>query len=972
MKKLFLLVGSLFLLLSSFGQQLMHEPFNYIPDPVNGLFAQSGGVWVRINSGDSILLVSGSLSYPGLEASTANRVKYDGSGSDYYRAFTSQTSGTVYSSFILNVSALGGLTTTGGYFTGFIQDASPSLFGATVWSRLSTTAGKYNIGISTRSSSSPISWLADDLDPGASYFIVTAYEMIAGTANDVAKIWLNTTAIGAAEPTPSATASVATADLASVARLFLRQDNATNTPFIEIDEIRVGTTWASVTPSGAPVPALAATTLAGFGNVCINTSAGPSSFTITGTNLTTADVTVAALPGFTYSTTSGGSYTSGLTLTQAGGPYSQEIFVKFDPAAVQSYNGNIAIAGGGVTVPVNVAAAGAGVNTAAAVTTGGASAITMTSATAAGTISAVGCSPVTAYGIEYSTTSGFPNGTGTAVASGNLAGGNFSADLMGLTSGTTYYYKAFATNGGGTGYGSEQSFTTATPNPTISTTALTIFGNVCINTTAGPNSFTITGTNLATSDITVGPLTGYTFSTTAAGTYTASLTLNQPGGSYTQEIFVKFTPTALISYSGSIPVDGGGISSPVGVQTIGNGINATPGVLTGAASGITTTTATLAATITSNGCSAITAYGIEYSTTSGFPNGTGTSVASTNLAGGNFSAAVSGLTASTTYYYKGYATNNGGTSYGAEQTFTTAAPPPPVLSATALAGFGSFCINNTGGPNSFTLSGANLSSADVTVGPLAGYSFASTANGAYAATLTLSAASVTAGQTVYVKFTPVNVQGYNGNIPVSGGGASSINVAVTGAGLNNSPSVTTGAASNITTSAAQLSGNITDPGCSNVTAYGIEYSGINGFVNGSGTSVPANNLTSGAFSVIVNGLVQGATYYYKAFAVNSGGKVYGSQETFTVASIPAGFRIFPVPVERGNELYFSMTDLTPGYYGMLFFNSAGELVYQKNINIQSNFINQSLTVPGTMTPGVYRVQLVNTTKLLATRSIVVL
>jgi hypothetical protein len=589
----------------------------------------------------------------------------------------------------------------------------------------------------------------------------------------------------------------------------------------------------------------------------------------------------------------------------------------------------------------------------------------MTSATASGTITATGCSAVTAYVIEYSTTSGFPNGTGTAVNSSNLAGGNFSSDLTGLSSGTTYYYKAYATNSGGTTYGTEQSFTTATPNPTISTTALNPFGNVCINTTAGPNSFTITGSNLTTADVTVGPLGGYTFSTTSAGLYSPSLTLTQPGGSFSQEIFVKFTPTALQSYSGNIPVNGGGINTAVNVATIGNGINSTPSLVTGSASAITTTTADL-------GCSAVTAYGIEYSTTSGFPNGTGTQASSSNLAGGNFTSSLTGLTANTTYYYKAYATNTGGTAYGAQQSFSTAAPPPPVLSATSLPAFANYCINTTSGANSFVLSGNNLTSADVTIGPLTGYTFSTTSNGTYTSSLTVSSASVSAGQTIYVRFSPVNVQSYNGNIPVSGGGATSINVPVTGTGINVGASITTGASTNITTSSAQLGGNITDLGCSNVTSYGIEYSGINGFANGSGTSVAGNNLANGLFSVTVNGLVQGATYYYKAYAVNNAGKVYGNQQSFTVASIPDGFRIFPVPVARGNELFFSMKDLTPGYYGLLFFNSAGELVLQHNINIQANFINQSLTVPGTLAPGIYRVQLVNSTKLLQTRSIVIL
>ena len=79
--------------------------------------------------------------------------------------------------------------------------------------------------------------------------------------------------------------------------------------------------------------------------------------------------------------------------------------------------------------------------------------ITAISATCAGTNVVANSSAVSAYGIEYSTTNGFPNGTGTQVASANLAGGNFTSNLTGLTPTTTYYYKAYATNTGGTTYG---------------------------------------------------------------------------------------------------------------------------------------------------------------------------------------------------------------------------------------------------------------------------------------------------------------------------------------------------------------------------------------------------------------------------------------------------------------------------------------------------------------------------------------
>ena len=212
-------------------------------------------------------------------------------------------------------------------------------------------------------------------------------------------------------------------------------------------------TASPLSPCGPPVPTLSASALTSFGNVCINTTAGPNSFTITGTILTSADVTVAALNGFTYSTTSGGTYTATLTIPQPGGSFSQQIFVRFNPLLVQSYNGNIVVGGGGAT-SINVAAVGSGINPAPVVTTGVASGVTSNSATLAGTATSA-CAAITAYGIEYSTTNGFPNGTGTQVASTNIAGGNFTSNVTGLAASTVYYYKAYATNAVGTIYGTQ-------------------------------------------------------------------------------------------------------------------------------------------------------------------------------------------------------------------------------------------------------------------------------------------------------------------------------------------------------------------------------------------------------------------------------------------------------------------------------------------------------------------------------------
>ncbi len=701
----------------------------------------------------------------------------------------------------------------------------------------------------------------------------------------------------------------------------------------------------------ALTPTLTATALAAFGNVCVNTTGGPNSFTINGSALNTTNISVGPLIGFTFSTTAGGTYTASLNLTQPGGTYTQAIFVRFTPTLVQSYNGNIPVSGGGAAA-TNVAASGAGINTIATITSGAASAITSISATVAGTIPSNGCSAITAYGIEYSTTNGFPNGSGTAVASGNLAGINFSSALTGLAPTTTYYYHAYATNNGGTAYGAEGTFTTATP--TLSSSTLTGFGNVCINTTAGPNSFTISGTNLTTANVTVAALAGFTYSTTAGGTYTTTLSLTQPSGAYSQQIFVRFTPTLVQSYNGNIVVGGGG-GATVNVAATGAGVNTTPSVTSGAASAITQTTATVAGTIPANGCTAVTAYGIEFSTTNGFPNGTGTSVASTNLSGVNFSSSLTGLAPSTTYYYHAYATNTGGTTYGTEGSFTTAAP---VLTATPLTAFGAICINTTAGPNSFVINSNAVTAANINVGPLAGYTFSTTSGGVYTAALSITHAAGSFTQTVFVKFTPTAVQSYNGNIPVSGGGAPvTINVIASGSGVNTVATVVTGSSSVLNPNSVTLNGSVSSIGCSGVTTYGFEYSGISSLANGLGTQVNATNLTAGNFSATITGLVQGGKYYYKAWAANNGGIAYGAEQSFTLSNIPSGFVIYNNPIQRGTNLHYTYKGIKPGHYQVQIINILGQSVLQHELIIAVNFIDDNFMIPGNIAPGVYSLRI---------------
>ena len=249
------------------------------------------------------------------------------------------------------------------------------------------------------------------------------------------------------------------------------------------------------------------------------------------------------------------------------------------------------------------------------------------------------------------------------------------------------------------------SITGHAPAPVLSVGALTAFGAQCENAGPyGPNSFTITGTNITAPNVTVGALNGYTYSTTAGGTYAPSLSLTHGTGSYSQVIYVKFSPTAVMNYSGSIPVGGGGASS-TSVAASGSGANFAPDVSTGSGYAITATTASAPGRVNSTGCSAVVAYGIEYSTTTGFTPGTGTQTASTDLSGNDFSSALTGLAPCTPYYYRAYMTNAGGTGYGVERTLTTTAIATPVATDPTIINANDFTAtwNTTPGATGYQL-----------------------------------------------------------------------------------------------------------------------------------------------------------------------------------------------------------------------------------------------------------------------------
>ena len=246
--RLFVIVALLALLSPALWAQVKlphYESFNYVPGSTLG----GQGDWVNNNSGDSVAIVAGSLSYPGFPAASGNRIKFDGAGVDPTKRFDSTTTGSVYYSFLVKVTSVGSLNSTGGYFAGYYNTTTGTTTGAPVWTRLD--GASFDFGVSVRITT-PVTWtVAQYLD--TTYLIVGAYTFVDGSSNDSSKLWINPPAstFGKTEPTPTIAAVNNTSDLASVVRFMIRQDAATLTPFFEMDELRIGKSWADVTKAGA-------------------------------------------------------------------------------------------------------------------------------------------------------------------------------------------------------------------------------------------------------------------------------------------------------------------------------------------------------------------------------------------------------------------------------------------------------------------------------------------------------------------------------------------------------------------------------------------------------------------------------------------------------------------------------------------------------------------------------------------------
>ncbi|MEJ5964216.1 hypothetical protein [Pedobacter immunditicola] len=322
--------------------------------------------------------------------------------------------------------------------------------------------------------------------------------------------------------------------------------------------------------------------------------------------------------------------------------------------------------------------------------TNSAGSILPSSATLGGSVAEDNGSPIITRGICYSSINTTPTiSNSTAINIGNGTG-TYSAPVSNLQINTTYYFRAFATNGAGTAYGSVMNFRTSLP-ALPSNVSTTFPSNITMTSASTGGSVTVDGGGSITargvvySNTTSSPTISngsVVNSGTGLGGFTASLNNLQFNTTYYVRAFATneagITYGTAYSFKTSLP------SLPSSLTTY-------------SVSNINSTSAYFSAYIGNPGGGNISDRGFVYSNSIYSPTLTNGSIIKTGTGVGSFNGSPINLTSGATYYVRSYATNEAGTTYGSVVTFTT-------IAITAPTGVTTYSVSSVGSTNA-TLNG---------------------------------------------------------------------------------------------------------------------------------------------------------------------------------------------------------------------------------------------------------------------------
>jgi hypothetical protein len=287
-------------------------------------------------------------------------------------------------------------------------------------------------------------------------------------------------------------------------------------------------------------------------------------------------------------------------------------------------------------------------------TTTSISGITLTTILSGGNITSDGCTAITSRGVCWSTTAN-PTISDSKSSDGD-GSGQYVSNIIGLTSGSTYHIRAYATNSAGTAYGEDVLFSTLGHSPAsltqpatnVSDTSATLNGTVNANSLSTTVTFEYGTTTSYSSSITAdqSPLTGDAIINSSAG-------ISGLAGGTTYHFRIKASNSLGVTYGSDMEF--------ITLQR--------PTISNFGVTNLTSTTATIYGSVNANSFSSVIT--IEYGTTTSY--GQEVTPEQSPVTGNTATpivATLEGLTCGQTYHFRVKAENSIGITYSDDIAFS--------------------------------------------------------------------------------------------------------------------------------------------------------------------------------------------------------------------------------------------------------------------------------------------------------------
>jgi hypothetical protein len=280
--------------------------------------------------------------------------------------------------------------------------------------------------------------------------------------------------------------------------------------------------------------------------------------------------------------------------------------------------------------------------------------ITSNTAISGGEVTSDGGAEITARGVCWSSTNITPT-TADSKTSDGTGLGIFTSSIAGLTPGTTYYLRAYATNSVGTAYYSQAPFKTLALAPVITTIDFSLLTSTSFNSggnVSNDGGSPVIGRGVCWSTKENPTLEDdKTTDGSGIGSFTSSITSLTPGTTYFLRAYA--TNSAGTAYG-----------SQISIKT-----SSTLPTIESTSLSYNSTFFSISVNISFDGGSPVTSRGICWSN---IPDPTIENDKTSEGTGiGSFTSLISGLVPGTTYYVRSYAINSVGIVYGDLVMFTT-------------------------------------------------------------------------------------------------------------------------------------------------------------------------------------------------------------------------------------------------------------------------------------------------------------